>query len=180
MKLLIATAMLLFAGSSFAVVWTWEKINPKAHWKDSYSANGKCYIDSELGHGIANVKYNGYTIRQIAAMLPKGPGADGNAIYNDVQCGNGPPNNYGDEELCPGRVDMGKEGCNIIGPKWDLSGTVLDNGNKNDGAKDSTCITTALGKYGARTKFSSLCADYELSRCTIRPNKKWSCYSSEQ
>lgn len=43
------------------------------------------------------------------------------ARYNDVQCGNGPPNWDVDEHLCPGRVDLGPgKGCGHIGPKWDL------------------------------------------------------------
>jgi hypothetical protein len=39
-------------------------------------------------------------------------------VYNDIQCGNGPPNDAGDETVCPGRTDHGKEGCKYIGPTW--------------------------------------------------------------
>lgn len=79
-----------------------------------------------------------------------GPGRNGRPIYNDVQCGNGPPNNAADEHTCPGkiqsrdivfvrfshgnndthsiilnrigRVDLGRDGCNQIGPKWNFNG----------------------------------------------------------
>jgi len=50
-----------------------------------------------------------------------GPGIDkADAIYNDVQCGNGPANDVGDEIVgeCPGRVDMGGAGCGTIGYGW--------------------------------------------------------------
>lgn len=56
----------------------------------------------------------------IAALtsVGAGPGSTGRPIYNDVQCGNGPANDAGDEDYCPGRVDIGKEGCVQIGPTW--------------------------------------------------------------
>jgi hypothetical protein len=54
------------------------------------------------------------------------------AIYNDVQCGNGPENTAGDEDVgqCPGRVDLGKAGCNQIGPLWDLDDLYASSSNK--------------------------------------------------
>lgn len=99
---------------------------PKTHWADSYSHKGECYIKSTFDHGIGGVKvptpHGKRTVRQVAAALGKGPGSAGNPIYNDVQCGNGPPNNAGDEDpsQCPGRVDLGKAGCTVKGPKWNL------------------------------------------------------------
>ncbi len=98
--------------------------NPRPGWKDSYSVNGQCYCDSGFDHGIGNVQVDTplgrKTVRQVCAKIGPGPGAQGNPAYNDVQCGNGPPNNAGDEHTCPGRVDMGPQGCQIIGPTWNL------------------------------------------------------------
>jgi len=46
-----------------------------------------------------------------------GPGIEfADAIYNDINCGNGPANNAGDEDWCPGRVDLGADGCVVAGP----------------------------------------------------------------
>ena len=108
------------------IVWmvnptfSFAAVNPQLHWKDSYSANGSCYCDSNFDHGIASKVVNGQTVQQICAAIGPGPGASGNPIYNDVQCGNGPPNNSpsNDEVLCPGRVDQGSSGCAVIGPLW--------------------------------------------------------------
>ena len=61
------------------------------------------------------------TVREVCDMLGDGPGVGNNPVYNDVQCGNGPANNAGDEDDCPGRVDMGRDGCGQIGPKWNFS-----------------------------------------------------------
>lgn len=108
-------------------------------WADSYEADGKCFCaaSGESGkysfdHNISNTLYptpaGSKTIKEICEAIglgpvPKGQKAHGYPIYNDVQCGNGPPNDAGDEdpECCPGRVDLGREGCYTIGPKWDLS-----------------------------------------------------------
>jgi len=45
----------------------------------------------------------------------------GDPIYNDIQCGNGPANDAADEAGCPGRVDLGSEGCDEIGPGFDMN-----------------------------------------------------------
>ncbi|MEM9983890.1 MAG: carbohydrate-binding protein, partial [Bacteroidota bacterium] len=47
--------------------------------------------------------------------------ASGDPAYNDIQCGNGPFNNAADESGCPGRVDQGSAGCNVIGVTWDTA-----------------------------------------------------------
>lgn len=98
------------------------------NWKDSYSVGGKCYCDSSnFDHGLdtktaptpigeLNVKV---ICADIKAVLGEGPTAN-RLPYNDIQCGNGPANDADDESYCPGRVDLGEAGCNIIGPKWDL------------------------------------------------------------
>jgi hypothetical protein len=55
-------------------------------------------------------------------LLGPGPGiTDDTPLYNDVQCGNGPPNDAGDEHTCPGRVDIGSEGCGHVGPRWNFA-----------------------------------------------------------
>lgn len=98
-----------------------------ASWADSYSVDGKCYISSGFDHGAGDIivptPIGGQTVRQVAERLGPGPGRAGNPLYNDVQCGNGPANNAGDEDFgqCPGRVDQGADGCGYIGPKWDLA-----------------------------------------------------------
>jgi len=100
-------------------------VTPGLNWKDSYSVNGQCYCDTtydhETGEIVVATPAGDRTVRQICETIGPGPGADGNPIYNDVQCGNGPPNNAIDEVLCPGRVDQGSAGCDVIGPTWNLS-----------------------------------------------------------
>lgn len=93
-------------------------------WKDSYSINGRCYCDTTYDHDIADVivdtAIGQITVREACEKVGSGPQGD-RKYYNDVQCGNGPANNAGDEQSCPGRVDMGNgnsAGCNIKGPKW--------------------------------------------------------------
>jgi hypothetical protein len=101
--------------------------NPRPGWKDSYSVNGQCYCDSNFDHGIGsqtvNTPQGRKSVRQVCATIGRGPGSRGNPVYNDIQCGNGPPNNAGDEDRnrCPGRVDMGSRGCQITGPTWNLN-----------------------------------------------------------
>jgi len=88
-----------------------------------------CYCDSNYGHGISNLTVStpvgSRTVRQVcdAIRAELGTGrSSGRIPYNDVQCGNGPPNDNGDEDphRCPGRVDIGPAGCDDIGPRWDL------------------------------------------------------------
>ena len=109
--------MALYAQSATAVT-------PGLNWKDSYSVDGQCYCDTTYDHETADIivgtPAGNRTVRQVCETIGPGPGAGNNPIYNDVQCGNGPPNNAIDEVLCPGRVDIGKEGCSVIGPTWNL------------------------------------------------------------
>ena len=99
-------------------------VTPGVNWKDSYSVGNQCYCDTTYDHETADIivatAQGNRTVRQICERIGPGPGADGNPIYNDVQCGHGPPNNAIDEVLCPGRVDSGKEGCQVKGPTWNL------------------------------------------------------------
>lgn len=99
-------------------------------WADSYSVLDKCYCATTYDHGIGVLEVETpvgtRTVRQVCEALGAGPGIgqgdEARPIYNDVQCGNGPPNDAGDEDDCPGRVDIGRDGCGHIGPRWDLSG----------------------------------------------------------
>ena len=94
-------------------------------WKDSYSVGDRCYCDTTFDHDIGDIRVNtpvgNITVREACDILGDGPGSQGRPIYNDVQCGNGPANNAGDEDYCPGRTDIGKEGCTHIGPRWNFN-----------------------------------------------------------
>ncbi len=94
-------------------------------WKDSYSVGGDCYCATTFDHGIGDLTVDTpagpRSVRQVCDKIGKGPGPEGRPIYNDIQCGNGPANNAGDEDDCPGRVDIGRKGCGHVGPKWDLT-----------------------------------------------------------
>ena len=86
-------------------------------WADSYSYQNRCYISSSFDHGAGSLSIGGVNARTIAANQNAPVGINqADAIYNDINCGNGPPNTAGDEHICPGRVDQGREGCVIAGP----------------------------------------------------------------
>jgi len=93
-------------------------------WKDSYSVGDRCYCDTTFDHDIGDIRVDtpvgNITVVEACAIIGEGPGSNGRPIYNDVQCGNGPANDAGDEDYCPGRVDIGKEGCPQIGPTWNF------------------------------------------------------------
>jgi hypothetical protein len=95
-------------------------------WADSYSDGDSCYCASNFDHNITTIKVDTplgvMNISQICALLGDGPSGSktGHPVYNDIQCGNGPPNNAGDEDDCPGRTEYGQEGCKYIGPKWNF------------------------------------------------------------
>jgi len=104
-------------------VWPWPLF-----WHDSYSVGDRCYCLSTFDHDIGNFVVNGTTplggatIREICDFLGPGPGTWGRPRYNDIQCGNGPPNQDAkrDEITCPGRVEYGARGCGYVGPKWNF------------------------------------------------------------
>lgn len=105
-----------------------EGINPRPNWKDSYSIDGKCYCDTTYDHNIGGIMVDGpdgrITVREACDLVGDGPGPEEDRVYyNDIQCGNGPANDQLDEQVCPGRVDMGKAGCKVSGPKWHFPGT---------------------------------------------------------
>lgn len=102
--------------------------NPAPNWEDSYSVNGVCYCNSSnYDHGLSAKtaptpigELNVVDIcTDIKAVLGEGA-TNGRIPFNDIQCGNGPANDAADEAGCPGRVDIGSAGCDVIGPKWDL------------------------------------------------------------
>lgn len=98
--------------------------NVRFAYTDSYSSGGNCYCLSTFDHDVGLMEVDTplgiMTVQDICDLIGPGPGYKGNPIYNDIQCGNGPSNSY-DEVICPGRTDHGKEGCNHIGPKWNLT-----------------------------------------------------------
>ena len=128
-KLLMSVGLCCFTTAAFA------QENPQPGYKDSYAVDGVCYCDSNFDHGIENVTIStpvgNRTVRQVCDDIRDvlGTGrSSGRALYNDIQCGNGPANNAGDEDpgRCPGRVDIGPGGCDDIGPRWDLDAVYLN------------------------------------------------------
>jgi hypothetical protein len=100
-------------------------VNPNS-WSDSYSDGDSCYCKSTFDHDIGSILVDTplgvMTVKEVCDLLGDGPkGSEGRPLYNDVQCGNGPPNSVGDEDDCPGRVEHGQNGCKYIGPKWNFS-----------------------------------------------------------
>eukprot|EP00039_Didymoeca_costata_P009280 m.122494 g.122494 ORF g.122494 m.122494 type:complete len:271 (+) comp14426_c0_seq2:2522-3334(+) len=103
--------------------------NAKRNWRDSYSVNGRCYCDTNGDHGVFDLvissptgnKTVGEVCNRNKELFGEGP-VEGRIPYNDVQCGNGPANDAGDEdpENCPGRVDLGPDGCKMLGPSFNL------------------------------------------------------------
>ncbi|MDH7445529.1 carbohydrate-binding protein [Aquimarina sp. 2201CG14-23] len=103
-------------------------------WHDSYEANGFCWCSTNFDHNLGSKKVivNGtqYSVVDICDELEKHPlfrsRNNGDNIYNDVQCGNGPINDSSDEPLCPGRVDMGVEGCLLRGVAGIWNGSLVE------------------------------------------------------
>jgi hypothetical protein len=99
-------------------------VNPNG-WGDSYSVGNFCYCETNFDHNIdvivVSTPRGRLTVRQVCALLGPGPGSAGRPRYNDIQCGNGPPNSAGDEDTCPGRIEYGQKGCKYIGPKWNFA-----------------------------------------------------------
>ncbi len=125
-KLLFTIGICLITNLITAQTWV-----PRDNWKDSFENGGFCWCDNNTNydHGLntKSLTINGsdYNIVTVCEELRKHPAyrdyIEGDLIYNDIQCGNGPANDAADEEGCPGRVDMGSAGCNIIGPTFDMA-----------------------------------------------------------
>ena len=109
---------------------------PVAGYLDSYSVGDRCYCESNFDHNIVDLRVDteigNITVREACDILGPGPGSSGRPLYNDIQCGNGPANDAGDEDYCPGRVDIGREGCTQIGPKWNFSDVEIDDGSNDE------------------------------------------------
>jgi len=164
---ILTLLVMLFSLSSI-----FAQFNPQPNWKDSYNVDGLCFCTTNgtgsYDHGIANktVNINGraYTVRQICEELKRHPQyrafRAGDIPYNTIQCGNTPYNDAPDEPGCPGRVDIGTSGCNIIGPKWDMAwletrpifqGNGNDNGGNNggdNGGNDGNADEGEIGTAG--------------------------------
>eukprot|EP00039_Didymoeca_costata_P014706 m.240324 g.240324 ORF g.240324 m.240324 type:complete len:344 (-) comp16077_c0_seq7:114-1145(-) len=122
-----------------------KSCSPGIGWWDSYEVEGRCYCKMDGGgsfdHGIGDIiictPVGPRTVREVCQRIHNvyGEGSPQNRKYfNTIQCGHGPANDAGDEDLdaCPGRVDMGSAGCHIRGVSWDL-----------DGAYTTTLTTTS-------------------------------------
>lgn len=112
---------------------------PGSNWSDSYNANGLCWCETTFDHDVDDISkvwfvINGErrNIRDICEELEKHPSyrnrQNGDYVYNDVQCGNGPANTAIDETYCPGRVGIASkdhddlnDACQTKGPTWDLA-----------------------------------------------------------
>ena len=70
--------------------------SPGNNWSDSYSVDGKCYCATTFDHNIGDIlvetPVGERTVQEICNAVGPGPGIEGNPVYNDVQCGNGPAN----------------------------------------------------------------------------------------
>ena len=72
-------------------------------WDHSCSEGGKCYCQTTFDHNIGNIIIpgtGGLTGREACAREGQGPNTGPRAFYNDIQCGNGPPNEH------PGRNQL--------------------------------------------------------------------------
>ncbi len=115
----VSGAVLLLAVATNA-----QAVEPRPTWLDSYSQDGQCYCISTFDHDARDLMIDTpqgeFSVVEVCDRIGPGPGVADNPIYNDLQCGNGPPNSAYDEVECPGRVDLGEAGCSIIGPTWNL------------------------------------------------------------
>ena len=139
--------------------------NARASFADSYSDGDACYCSiSTFDHGIGDVVVETamgmLTVRQICQMLGDGPGPTGRPLYNDIQCGNGPPNDAGDEDDCPGRVEYGREGCAYVGPTWNFTAFLSTTERPTTAPVRTTrAPTTVTPTTIAPTRFTSFTTD---------------------
>ena len=135
MKKALITFAVLCVASANAAAQNWNPRFPG--WQDSYEVGGRCYCDSSnfdhnLDEKSADTPIGRLNVVRICEDIEEALGTgstNGRIPYNDIQCGNGPANDAPDETGCPGRVDIGNAGCNVIGPKWDLEAVYGDGGN---------------------------------------------------
>lgn len=98
---------------------------PRDNYSDSYSVGDRCYCETNFDHDLGPIRVDtpvgNITVQEACDIIGPGPGSEGRPVYNDAQCGNGPPNTAIDEVQCPGRVDIGRDGCNQAGPLWNFN-----------------------------------------------------------
>ena len=128
-KLILAAGLLCVTSTTTVA----QQSNPREGWQDSYAVDGRFYCNSNFDHAINNVRWNTpvgqRTVPQICDDIRDkfGTGrSNGRIPYNTVACGHQPYNNAADEAGCPGRVDIGYQGCDQIGPNWDLDAVYSD------------------------------------------------------
>ena len=129
MKKIVLLLITLFA-ANVITAQNWNPSHPG--WTDSFAANGFCWCastnyDHELDTKSLQINGTNYNIVDVCDELKNHPSyrafQNGDAPYNDIQCGNGPANNADDEQQgsgCPGRTDLGSDGCDQIGPTFDM------------------------------------------------------------
>ncbi|EEC44030.1 predicted protein [Phaeodactylum tricornutum CCAP 1055/1] len=127
--LLVAVAQKDVHPDVVAVVDVAGGVQPTPLWASSYSDGENCYclpsLDSAFGNFVVETPLGWLTMQELCDLLGTGPGRLGQYLYNDIQCGNGPPNADENEFLCPGRTDIGETGCGQIGPKWNVDNAYL-------------------------------------------------------
>jgi hypothetical protein len=97
-------------------------LRPKPRWASSYSDGENCYclpfLDGTIGNFVVETELGWLTTQEVCDLLGPGPGRRGRPVYNDIQCGNGPPNDDENEFLCPGRTDVSDckriECCSLV------------------------------------------------------------------
>lgn len=154
LSFVLLAVLLCIVSASATAQW-----KPSIGWKDSYAVNGVCYCDSSnydhnLDEKTAETPIGRLNVVQICEDIKAAIGfgsANGRIPYNDIQCGNGPANDAADEAGCPGRVDIGSAGCNVIGPKWDLEAVY---GDSNDDNTRTYVTGTTASPNGGDARFA--------------------------
>jgi hypothetical protein len=170
----IQRASMLLAMATLYSVNASAAITPGPNWADSYSVNGKCYCATSFDHGIGDYTVDTpagiKTVKEVCNKIGPGPGKGSNPVYNTVQCGHEPAHEDAiridgqwvkDEKVCPGRVDLGSSGCDIKGPKWDLS--VF--GGSIPTESDERCSVIGDTLSSAQSLFASQCSDFTQNEC---------------
>ncbi len=173
MKTILPLALLLFTAANATAQW-----NPSPGWKDSYAVDGKCYCDSNgydhnLDSKSADTPIGRLNVVQICTDIKNALGSgsqDGRIPYNDIQCGHGPANDAADEAGCPGRVDIGNQGCNIKGPKWDLEAVYGDNTNPQENPPVPETGSTSASNNSGDSRFAV--DNNTNTRWTTRQNQR--------
>jgi hypothetical protein len=112
-----------------AVVDVAGGVRPTPLWASSYSDGENCYclpsLDGTIGNFVVETPLGWLTTQEVCDLLGTGTGRRGRPLYNDIQCGNGPPDTDENEFLCPGRTDVSEcekeaERCPLVRNKYIL------------------------------------------------------------